>query len=72
MLIATGSSYRRLNVPGEAELVGSNVHFCAACDGPFYKGANELIVIGGGNSGLEEGLFLSKFADRIRILEFLS
>ena len=70
VLIATGSSYRRLNVPGEAELIGSNVHFCAACDGPFYRGAKELVVIVGGNSGLEEGLFLSEFADRIRVLEF--
>lgn len=69
VLIATGSSYRRLGVPGEAELIGSNVHFCAACDGPFYRGAEELIIVGGGNSALEEGLFLSQFADRIRILE---
>ena len=70
ILIATGSSYRRLGVPGEDELIGSGVHFCATCDGPFYRGAEELLVIGGGNSGLEEGLFLSQFADRIRIVEF--
>ncbi len=70
VLIATGSSYRRLNIPGEAELIGNNVHFCAACDGPFYQGANELLVIGGGNAGLEEGLFLAGFADRIRIVEY--
>ena len=70
VLIATGTSYRRLNIPGEAELIGNNVHFCAACDGPFYRGADELVVIGGGNSGLEEGLFLSGFADRIRIVEY--
>ena len=69
-LIATGSSYRRLGVPGEADLIGAGVHFCATCDGPFYKGAEELLVIGGGNSGLEEGLFLSQFAKRIRIVEF--
>ena len=68
VLIATGSSYRRLGVPGEAELIGSNVHFCAACDGPFYRGAEELIIVGGGNSALEEGMFLSQFAKRIRIL----
>ena len=71
VLIATGSAYRRLGIPGEAELIGSNVHFCAACDGPFYKGAKELLVVGGGNSGLEEGLFLSEFAERIRVVEFL-
>ena len=68
-LIASGSSYRRLGVPGEDDLIGAGVHFCATCDGPFYKGAEELLVIGGGNSGLEEGLFLSRFAKRIRIVE---
>ncbi len=68
-LIATGSAYRRLGVPGEAQLIGAGVHFCATCDGPFYRGADELLVIGGGNSGLEEGLFLSQFARRIRIVE---
>jgi thioredoxin reductase (NADPH) len=69
-IIATGSSYRRLNVPGEDELIGAGVHFCATCDGPFYKGADELLVIGGGNSGLEEGLFLAQFAKKVRIVEF--
>lgn len=69
VLIATGSSYRRLGVPGEAELIGSNVHFCAACDGPFYKGAKELLVVGGGNSGLEEALTLARYAERIRIVQ---
>ena len=68
MLIATGSSYRRLGVPGEDDLIGSGVHFCATCDGPFYRGAKELVVIGGGNSALEEGLFLTEFADHIRLL----
>lgn len=68
-LIATGSSYRRLEVPGEDGLIGSGVHFCATCDGPFYRGAEELLVIGGGNSGLEEGLFLTSFAERVRIVE---
>ena len=68
-LISTGSSYRRLEVPGEDGLIGSGVHFCATCDGPFYRGAEELLVIGGGNSGLEEGLFLTNFAERVRIVE---
>ena len=68
-LVATGSAYRRLGVPGEEDLIGAGVHFCATCDGPFYKGAEELLVVGGGNSGLEEGLFLSQFARRIRIVE---
>lgn len=69
VLLATGSTYRRLGVPGEDDLIGAGVHFCATCDGPFYRGAAELLVIGGGNSGLEEGLFLSQFAKRIRIVE---
>jgi thioredoxin reductase (NADPH) len=68
-LIATGSSYRRLGVPGEDDLIGAGVHFCATCDGPFYRGSEELLVIGGGNSALEEGLFLTKFAKRVRIVQ---
>ncbi len=68
-IVATGSVYRRLGVPGEEDLIGAGVHFCATCDGPFYKGAEELLVIGGGNSGMEEGLFLSQFAERIRVVE---
>lgn len=69
-IIATGTSYRRLGVPGEEALIGAGIHFCATCDGPFYKGADELLVIGGGNSGLEEGLFLSQFAKKVRVVEF--
>lgn len=69
VLIATGSTYRRLGVTGEDALIGAGVHFCATCDGPFYRGAEELLVIGGGNSGLEEGLFLSQFAKHVRIVE---
>ncbi len=69
VLIATGSSYRRLGVPGEDDLIGAGVHFCATCDGPFYRGADELLVIGGGNSALEEGLFLTRFATRVRIVQ---
>jgi len=70
ILMATGARYRRLNVPGEEELMGINVHFCATCDGAFYKG-KKVLVIGGGNSGFEEGLFLTKFADQVDIVEFL-
>lgn len=68
VLLATGSRYRRLGIEGEEELIGAGVHFCATCDGPFYKGAEELLVIGGGNSALEEALFLTKYADRVRII----
>ena len=67
MHIATGSRYKRLNVPGETEYMGAGVHFCATCDGPFYKG-KQLIVIGGGNSAAEESLLLTKFAERVTIL----
>ena len=67
-LIATGSRYRQLGVPGEASLTGAGVHYCATCDGPFYRGAEEILVIGGGNSALEEALFLTKFAKKIRIV----
>jgi thioredoxin reductase (NADPH) len=69
VLAATGSTYRRLGIPGEDELIGAGVHFCATCDGPFYKGADEVLVVGGGNSALEEGLFLSQFAERVRIAQ---
>jgi thioredoxin reductase (NADPH) len=70
VLIATGSHYRRLNVPGERELVGSAIHFCAVCDGPFYRD-REVLVVGGGNSGFQEGLFLSRYARKVTIVEFL-
>ena len=69
VLVATGSKYRELGVPGESDLIGSNVHFCATCDGAFYKG-KDVLVIGGGNSGFEEGLFLTKFANSVKIVEF--
>ena len=70
-IIVTGSTYRRLGVPGEEDLIGAGIHFCATCDGPFYRGSKELMVIGGGNSGVEEGLFLSQFTDRITLVEFM-
>jgi len=67
VLIATGSTYRRLGVPGEDDLIGAGVHFCATCDGPFYKGEH-LAVVGGGNSAGEESLFLTRFADKVTLL----
>lgn len=67
LLIATGSTYRRLGAPGEDELIGAGVHFCATCDGPFYKGRH-VAVIGGGNSAGEESLFLTRFADKVTLL----
>ena len=68
LLLTPGATYRRLNVPGEEDLIGAGIHFCATCDGPFYKG-QELLLVGGGNSGVEEGLFLTKFATKVTILE---
>ena len=68
-LVATGSSYRRTGAAGEEDLIGAGIHFCATCDGPFYKGANQLVVLGGGNSGLEEGLFLTQFVDKVTIVQ---
>ena len=68
VLLASGSRYRRLNVPGEEDLIGAGIHFCATCDGPFYKG-QDMVVVGGGNSGIEEGLFLTKFANKVTVLE---
>ncbi len=67
VLLASGARYRRMDIPGEDELIGVNVHFCATCDGAFYKG-QKVLVVGGGNSGFEEGLFLTKFASQVDIL----
>ncbi len=70
VLITTGTHYRRLGVPGEEELIGMNIHFCATCDGAFYKDKN-VLVVGGGNSGVEESLFLADFVKSVTIVEFL-
>lgn len=70
VLLAAGAHYRRLGIPGEDDLIGANVHFCATCDGAFYKG-KKVLVVGGGNSGFEEGLFLTRFASQVDIVEFL-
>ena len=67
-ILTPGSTYRRLGVPGEDDLIGTSVHFCSTCDGPFYAGAQQLAVIGGGNSALEEGLYLTQFADQVHII----
>ncbi len=67
VLLATGSTYKRLDVPGEDDFIGAGVHFCATCDGPFYKG-REVAVIGGGNSAVEEAAFLTRFCPKVTIL----
>jgi thioredoxin reductase (NADPH) len=68
VLLATGASYRRLGVPGEDDYIGAGIHFCATCDGPFYKGSKEIVVVGGGNSAVEEGLHLTNFTDKVTLL----
>ena len=66
ILLATGSTYRRLGVPGEDDFIGAGVHFCATCDGPFYRD-QEVLVVGGGNSAGEESIFLTRFASKVTI-----
>jgi len=67
VLLATGSTYKRLDVPGEDDYIGAGVHFCATCDGPFYKG-KEVAVVGGGNSAVEEAAFLTRFSPKVTLL----
>lgn len=67
LLITTGSRYRLLNVPGEEDFIGAGIHFCATCDGVFYKGQS-VAVVGGGNSATEESLFLTRFVDQVTML----
>ena len=66
-LIATGSDYRKLGIPGEKEYYGRGVHYCATCDGAFYRD-KKLVVVGGGNSAIQESIFLTKFATEINVL----
>lgn len=70
LIIATGASWRRLNVPGESQYIGSGVAFCAHCDGPFYKN-KRVVVVGGGNSGLEAAIDLSSIASSVTLLEYM-
>jgi len=67
ILIATGSSYNKINVPGESEYYGKGVHYCATCDGAFYRD-KRLAVVGGGNSAVQESIYLMKFAKHIDLL----
>ena len=67
VIVATGASARRLGIPGESELIGHGVSYCATCDGFFFKD-KEVLVVGGGDSALQEGLFLTKYANRVRIV----
>ncbi len=67
VLIATGSDYNKIGVPGEAEFYGRGVHYCATCDGAFYRD-KRLAVVGGGNSAIQEALFLTRYASHIDLL----
>ncbi len=67
LIIATGSSYRRLNVAGEKEYTGRGVGYCAVCDAPFFKG-KKVAVVGGGDAAMEESLALAKFASEVIII----
>ena len=67
VVLSTGSTYRQLGIPNEKKLIGSGIHFCATCDGAFYRD-RDIIVIGGGNSALEEGIFLAGFCKSVQIV----
>lgn len=66
VLLATGNDYRKLGLENEDEFTGRGIHFCATCDGPFYMG-KEIIAVGGGDTAIEESLFLSKFS-KVKLL----
>lgn len=67
VLIATGSDYNKIGVPGEKEFFGRGVHYCATCDGAFYRDKT-IAIVGGGNSGVQEAIFLTKFTSHIHLL----
>lgn len=70
LIIATGASWRKLNIEGESEFIGKGVAFCPHCDGPFYKGKH-VAVVGGGNSGIEAAIDLAGIASHVTVFEFL-
>src|SRR5690606_18954065 len=67
LIIATGTQPKKLNVPGERELAGRGVSYCATCDGAFFRNKH-VIVVGGGDSAVEEGIFLTRFAAQVTIV----
>lgn len=67
MIIASGSDHRKIGVPGEEEYAGRGVSYCAVCDGAFFRDRH-LYVIGGGDSAVEEGLYLTQFASKVTIV----
>ncbi len=67
IIISTGAEYKKMGVPGEEELTGRGVSYCAVCDGAFFRG-KEIIVVGGGDSAVEEGAYLTRFADKVTVI----
>lgn len=67
IIISAGAEYKKIGVPGEQELGGRGVSYCAVCDGAFFKG-KELLVVGGGDSAVEEGVYLTRFASKVTIV----
>lgn len=67
VIAATGAQWRKLGVPGETEFGGKGVSYCATCDGPFYR-SREVVVVGGGDSAIQEALFLTHFASRVTVI----
>jgi len=67
IIISAGAEYKKIGVPGEQELGGRGVSYCAVCDGAFFKG-KELVVVGGGDSAVEEGVYLTRFASKVTIV----
>jgi len=68
VILATGAESRRLQAEGEADFRGNGIHYCATCDGAMYQDAEEVIVVGGGNSAVEEAVYLTKFAKHVTII----
>jgi len=67
IIAATGAQWRKLGVPGETEFAGKGVSYCATCDGPFYRNLN-VVVVGGGDSAIQEALFLTHFAKKVSVV----
>ncbi len=70
VIIASGSEPKKLNIPGEEKFKGRGVSYCATCDGAFFKG-KDIVVIGAGSSGIQEGLFLTRFVNSVTVVEFM-
>ncbi|MHC4086706.1 MAG: thioredoxin-disulfide reductase [Planctomycetota bacterium] len=67
VILAPGSVYRKLDIPGEEQFAGSGVSYCGTCDAPFFKG-KQVVAVGGGNTAVEETLHLAKFADKVTMI----